>query len=268
MGRSEWRLLNCAESWRSYCTQVCRATPAGSMSCLSRCGKSSPLRAGRRPPRHEPELDRRTWPRLVPCEQLSPHQIQRLTHGEIETQIDRALRSAGRPLPCPAGPCTVSALAPLVDSVLAQQHNHTHEQSCDILIECYFCNWLLFSKSVGKHFESFQKHTAADLPDVAHDSERDSTVVSGPWAVGGRRLRPRPSRGGWSVLRLSRPARPSWSCISADPVCRRPVWMAPRTGDTGLVEAGRGHSRVVTHQSSVHTRPWGHADSQSGCRRR
>jgi hypothetical protein len=83
------------------------------------------------------------WAVLV-CEQRSPHQIQRLAHGEVKTQINRALWSARPEPPCPAGPCAISAPAQFVDSVLAQHHDHTNKQPDCVLFECCWRNWLFF----------------------------------------------------------------------------------------------------------------------------
>jgi hypothetical protein len=113
--------------------------------------------------------------RLLPCQtvgqQLSPHQIQWLAHGEVKTPIDRALWSPIPQAPCPPRPSAVSALASSVDSVLAQQQDHTHKQPDCVLFESCWCGLLFFCELVSERFNPFQKHAAASLPDVAHGSE-------------------------------------------------------------------------------------------------
>jgi hypothetical protein len=84
----------------------------------------------------------RFWTRLLFCEQLSPHQIHRLAYREIETQIDRALWAPPPQSPGPPCPCAVFALAPFVDSVLAQQHDHAHKQPDRVLFEWCRRTWL------------------------------------------------------------------------------------------------------------------------------
>lgn len=86
--------------------------------------------------------------------QPSKHYIHGLSHSEVEAPIYRA---PWLPAPEPPSPPTVCALAPCVDAVLPQQHDHTREQAHCLLFECRLRDRLLTAELVLQHLELFQK---------------------------------------------------------------------------------------------------------------
>lgn len=89
------------------------------------------------------------------CEQPSPHKIRRLAHGEIKTQIDRALWSPMPQAPCPPRPSAIFALPPFVDVVLPEQHDHTSKQPHRLVFEDWLRDRFLTAELVRQCLKLF-----------------------------------------------------------------------------------------------------------------
>jgi hypothetical protein len=79
-------------------------------------------------------------------QQPSPHEIQWLAHGKLETHRDSARWPPLPESPCSACPSAVSALAAFVDSVLSEHHDHGCKQPHGLLFECRWRDCLISSE--------------------------------------------------------------------------------------------------------------------------
>lgn len=103
-------------------------------------------------------------------EQSLPHRIQSLPYSEVEAEMYRALRPPTPETPSRPRPSAVLALAPLIDAVLPQQHDHARKQTNRLLFEYRWRYFLVTSESVGQLLKPFEHQPAPGLPNVAHGS--------------------------------------------------------------------------------------------------
>lgn len=106
-----------------------------------------------------------------PVEDFPPHHINALRHCLIQCPVDRASPPTSPEQPGPPCRTTESALPAPVGVMLAQQHQHSGQQSHGPLFKNNLVLRLLAGEPINPLLKLFPQEPVSRPPDVAHSSQ-------------------------------------------------------------------------------------------------